>query len=120
VPLAILPGTHYLRDVSVGGKAQLIIKTSAQSLTEAKESSTNLAATVSGSYGLFSGKVSAQNDQSEKSKVYNALKDSKKLVSQSPVYTGTRCPPPVAVSPRLSLSFHTLVFSPAYFVRWEC
>lgn len=118
--LLFVLGTHYLQSVSLGGKAQLIIKTSAQSLSEAKESSRDLAATVSASYGLFKGELNGENKQEEKSKVYNTLKDSKILVNQSPVVLSTCFRPPVAVSPGLSLSFHALGYRRAYFVRRKC
>lgn len=79
-------GSHYVKRVDFGGRARLLIKTSAKKLAEAKSSSSDVKATVRGSYGLFSAAVDASRATEEQKNVYEALKGSQILQSSSPVY----------------------------------
>lgn len=88
VPLTVFSGSHYIRETSLGGKAELIIKTSAKSLADANSKTSDLTASVSGGYGLFSASVSAGTQSSDSSSVVNSLKESKVQQNQSPVSTG--------------------------------
>ena len=77
-------GTHYLHKVVLGGKASNIIQTSAQTLERLQSSNVNVAASVSASYGLFSGKADVSSASEEKQTVYNELKSSYKETIQRP------------------------------------
>ena len=85
-------GSHYVKNVDFGGRARLVIKTSAKKLAQAETSSSNLVASVRGSYGLFSGAVDASRATEEEQGVYNALKTSSISQSSSPVYSSPTAP----------------------------